>query len=342
MAWKPDEKLKDFTAAELDDAGDPPNFDRAAAPAAQLMSEQRARRPRVKGHGAQINPNQPLVLPSGKSVEIVLKRLRVDECRVWRGNQRDFEALTPDDVADILPSVQATGVTVPVVARMSEDGIYELIDGSRRFYAATIAKAEEIPAYVADLSDQDCYYLTALYNNYEKPSFYELGRFIQRLRDEDIGAEGVKFACQYLGIDERKYYRVLQIVSLPEYILRRIEDHRRIPLVAGSDLAVLIEKVRAEESEPAFQKQIDELKGALEINKFLEEATRLARQILAPAPKGSKVVKGRATTLKNAAGQAVMKVIETPKGNIRVEFLVDDEKGQEMLTLLKKRLGCQE
>jgi ParB family chromosome partitioning protein len=65
----------------------------------------------------------------------------LDRLHVGKANMRD--AKRPPDIADILPSVRARGVLVPILVRPDDtDASFEIVAGRRRYFAAQAVQAE--------------------------------------------------------------------------------------------------------------------------------------------------------------------------------------------------------
>jgi ParB family chromosome partitioning protein len=87
-----------------------------------------------------------------------LQVLKVSECYESETNPRgtDFAGKQFDE---LVASIKEKGVLVPVLARLKTAGalagMYEIIAGSRRLRAAKLAKLEEIPAQLVEMTDDE-------------------------------------------------------------------------------------------------------------------------------------------------------------------------------------------
>ena len=54
----------------------------------------------------------------------------------------------------LVSSIQASGVKVPVILRLREDGEYQLVTEYRRRRGSELARKQDIPAYVYDMTLQ--------------------------------------------------------------------------------------------------------------------------------------------------------------------------------------------
>jgi len=67
-----------------------------------------------------------------------------------------FVGRQPDkSYGGLVTSIQAGGVKEPVVLRLREDGEYQLVTGYRRLRARELAKKQDIPALVYEMSIQE-------------------------------------------------------------------------------------------------------------------------------------------------------------------------------------------
>ena len=66
-----------------------------------------------------------------------------------------FISKQPDkSYGGLVSSIQSSGVKVPVILRLREDGEYQLVSGYRRRRGSELAKKKDIPAYVYDMTLQ--------------------------------------------------------------------------------------------------------------------------------------------------------------------------------------------
>ena len=67
-----------------------------------------------------------------------------------------FIAKQPDKTyGGLVTSIQAGGVKEPVILRLREDGEYQLVTGYRRLRASELAKKQDIPALVYEMTQQE-------------------------------------------------------------------------------------------------------------------------------------------------------------------------------------------
>jgi ParB family chromosome partitioning protein len=66
-----------------------------------------------------------------------------------------FSVTDDKKMMDMVESVKAFGVMIPIIARPLDGGCYEIVSGHRRKRACELAGVEEIPAIVRDLDDDE-------------------------------------------------------------------------------------------------------------------------------------------------------------------------------------------
>ncbi|MBL4866757.1 MAG: ParB/RepB/Spo0J family partition protein [Pseudomonadales bacterium] len=299
------------------------------------------RKVRVKGRIVEVNPNQKLKLPSGE-IELVLKYVPISECAVWSNNSRLFKKLTAEKVADILPSIADAGVIDPLIARPLEEG-YEIIDGSRRLFAANIAQLDAVPIYCGNISDEDARYLTVISNNGERLSPYEIGQFaIAESQSETSPFKEDQDLWSHIGVSRSAFYRAKNIARLPDYVLAIFDDLNDIPSFLGDELYREIEVYLRKNDYAALQKYFSTAgKGDKTTGKIISQMLLwLKRQTASNKPKKGA---GRSVALKNTEGEVVLKHTRTKKDGLKIEFMSDDGDLQKTLLEFAKNLaGCGE
>ncbi len=85
---------------------------------------------------------------SESSIEIDMDRIRS-----FAGHP--FKVLDDEKMADLVESIKANGVLVPVMVRGNDEDGYEMISGHRRLHASKLAGLTKIPAIVRELSDDE-------------------------------------------------------------------------------------------------------------------------------------------------------------------------------------------
>ena len=90
-----------------------------------------------------------------------------------------------DSLKELAESIKAQGIIQPILVRMTSNNQYEIIAGERRWQAAKIAKLDEVPVVVKDISDSTALAM-ALIENIQREDLNPLEEAIgiKRLIDE--------------------------------------------------------------------------------------------------------------------------------------------------------------
>ncbi|WP_294393290.1 ParB/RepB/Spo0J family partition protein [uncultured Clostridium sp.] len=79
-------------------------------------------------------------------------------------NNQPRKAFDSDKIAELTESIKTHGIIQPLILRKSEDGLYIIVAGERRWRAAKLAGLKEVPAIVMDLSERDVLEISLIEN----------------------------------------------------------------------------------------------------------------------------------------------------------------------------------
>ena len=66
-----------------------------------------------------------------------------------------FKVIDDDKMHELVESIMANGVLMPVIVRPTEDDEYDMISGHRRLFAVNQIGLERIPAIIKDYDDDE-------------------------------------------------------------------------------------------------------------------------------------------------------------------------------------------
>lgn len=149
----------------------------------------------------------------------------------------------PDELAELVHSVQEFGVLQPIVVRTNADGDYELVMGERRTRAAREAGLTVIPAVVRETADEDLL-RDALLENLHRSNLNPLeeASAYQQLLD-DFGITQEELAVR-IGRSRPQISNTLRLLKLPVPVQQRVAagvlsaGHARAILSAGDPNAM--------------------------------------------------------------------------------------------------------
>jgi ParB/RepB/Spo0J family partition protein len=87
-----------------------------------------------------------------RQTDVKFQNIPLVEIAASKTNPR--KAFAEEAMNDLGESVRREGILVPLVVR-PDGGIYEIIDGERRFKAAAIVGLKEVPCFILDVQDND-------------------------------------------------------------------------------------------------------------------------------------------------------------------------------------------
>lgn len=147
------------------------------------------------------------------------------------------------DIEDLIASIREKGVVQPVIVK-KENNQYVLAAGERRFRAAQLAGATEIPAIIRELTDQELLEIGLIENLHrtdlnpvEEATAYDQLNKVFKLTHEQI--------ARITGRDRSTITNTLRILTLPEKIKEYIRagklnaGHARPLLALDSEFKII-------------------------------------------------------------------------------------------------------
>ena len=154
-----------------------------------------------------------------------------------------------DSLKELAESIKAQGIIQPILVRMTSNNQYEIIAGERRWQAAKIAKLDEVPVVVKDISDSTALAMALIENiQREDLNVIEEARGIKRLIDEfNITHEA---AAEAVGKSRAAVSNTLRLLSLCEHAQNALEMNkiemghaRAILSLSPIDQAMMCQKI---------------------------------------------------------------------------------------------------
>jgi ParB family chromosome partitioning protein len=154
-----------------------------------------------------------------------------------------------DSLKELAESIKAQGIIQPILVRMTSNNKYEIIAGERRWQAAKIAKIDEVPVVVKDISDSTALAMALIENiQREDLNVIEEARGIKRLIDEfNITHEA---AAEAVGKSRAAVSNTLRLLSLCEHAQYALETNkiemghaRAILSLSPIDQAMMCQKI---------------------------------------------------------------------------------------------------
>ena len=154
-----------------------------------------------------------------------------------------------DSLKELAESIKAQGIIQPILVRKTSNNQFEIIAGERRWQAAKIAKLDEVPVVVKDISDSTALAMALIENiQREDLNVIEEARGIKRLIDEfNITHEA---AAEAVGKSRAAVSNTLRLLSLCEHAQNALETNkiemghaRAILSLSPIDQAMMCQKI---------------------------------------------------------------------------------------------------
>lgn len=174
----------------------------------------------------------------GNQYGIILKRLSVDLIDPSPYQPRLVAALNLNELQELADNIRQHGQINPIVVR-PKNGRYELIGGERRLQAIRdVLKLKDIDCLIKDLSDEKAA-LTALVDNINRAdlSDYEIAHSLSN-NCERFGypIHNVEFMTEKFNISRNKYYRLISLFDLPDFIREDLQQQPEALSGSGASL----------------------------------------------------------------------------------------------------------
>ena len=182
-----------------------------------------------------------------------------------------------DSLKELAESIKAQGIIQPILVRLTSNNQYEIIAGERRWQAAKIAKLDEAPVVVKDISDSTALAMALIENiQREDLNVIEEARGIKRLIDEfNITHEA---AAEAVGKSRAAVSNTLRLLSLCEHAQYALETNK---IEMGHARAIL--SLSPIDQAMMCQKIVNQKLTVREVEKEVSEGTTKK-----PTPKQSK------------------------------------------------------
>ena len=183
-------------------------------------------------------------------------------------NNQPRKAFDNDKIAELTESIKTHGIIQPLILRKSDDGLYVIVAGERRWRAAKMAGLKDVPAIVMELSEKDVLEISLIENiqRQDLNPIEEASAYKKLLSDFNLTQEDLS---KRIGKSRTAITNTMRLMNLDirvqQYIIEGIitEGHGRAPL------GIKDKEIQYELS----QKVIDE-------NLSVRELERLVKRIL--------------------------------------------------------------
>ena len=184
-----------------------------------------------------------------------------DDCRLWEYNDRIYEGLSMENCKSLVDDLQMNSQLQPVIARRDPDGkkAYQIIIGTRRFWACSHIPAKEIKLALIDVDDKQAYKIMRSENEErDDTTAYEKAVNAKKVIAE-IYAGKQKDYCLENNIGEGTLSNWMAIADMDQDIMSVISNKFEIGVKQAIQLRSLMNK--SAKVKKAILEKTRELKG---------------------------------------------------------------------------------
>jgi len=159
----------------------------------------------------------------------------IDISSIQPGRNQPRQEFSQEDLSDLVLSVQRKGILQPLLVRLIQPGLFEIIAGERRWRAAKSAKLERVPVVIINCNDQEALEI-GLIENLQRHDLnpIEEGEAIKRLQEEfSLTQEQI---ASSIGKSRSYVANMMRLSSLSTHIKTLIRENK---LSAGHARAII-------------------------------------------------------------------------------------------------------
>ncbi|RKY35817.1 MAG: chromosome partitioning protein ParB [Candidatus Duberdicusella sinuisediminis] len=236
--------------------------------------------------------------------------IEIDKLKI--SDYQSRQDLRDEGLKELADSIKSQGIIEPLIVRKKGQD-YEIVAGSRRYYACKLLGINKLPVIIKDLTDKSAL-IFSIAENLQRQDLnpIEEAKSFQRLIEE-FGLSPQELS-QFLGYDRSTIVNTLRLLNLPEVIQAALRERK----ISPSSARTLLSLETPEEQLEVFK---DLLANKISVRK-LEEAVRTKK-----AKKRVKdpYLKEAEEKLQRALGRKVKIVSLGKRGRLVIEYYSQED-----------------
>jgi len=224
---------------------------------------------------------------------------------------------------ELAESIKIKGIIQPLIVRKKEDK-YEIVAGSRRYYAAKLLGIKELPSIIRELDDKDTLVFSII-ENLQRQDLdpIEEAQSYKRLMEEfGLSYEDV---ARLVGKDRTTIVNTLRLLNLPEVIQQALQERK----ITASSARTLLGIEDKKEQLEIFEKMLRE-----------EIPVRKLEEIVRRKKRGKKrkdiYIDQLEEELRKTLGRKVKIVSYGKRGRIIIEYYSEEDL-ESLLKILRRK-----
>lgn len=257
---------------------------------------------RVLGKGLEA-----LIPKKEQPLQLRKEYIYIDIKKLKPGPYQSRTDVKEPELKELAESIKTQGIIQPLIVRKRQD-YYEIIAGSRRYYASKSLGIKELPVIIRELEDKDALVFSIIENLQRQDlNPMEEARSFKRLVEEFLFSE--EEVGRMLAKDKTTIVNALRLFKLPEVIQEALRDGR---IRASSARTIL--GLQTEKEQLALFEQL--LKEKISVRR-LEETVRSAKAKKKPL---DPYVRQMENKLQKTLARKVKIISQGKKGKLVIEY----------------------
>jgi ParB family chromosome partitioning protein len=238
------------------------------------------------------------------------------------GMYQPRKEMSPEALEELSASIQSQGIIQPIVVRQSDDGVYEIIAGERRWRAAKQAGLKRVPCLVKNVPDRAAIAMALIENiQREDLNVIEEAQALERLQDEfELTHQQVADAVGKSRTTVTNLLR-LNLLDLP---VKKLVEQKQLEMGHARALLVLEQEAQSEAAQVVADKKMTVRQTEQYVKKLLEPAEDKPVHKKSPTQQAVDL----SMALENRI-QAKVNLDIANSGKARITINVDDENALE-------------
>ena len=238
---------------------------------------------------------------------------------IYPNNTQPRKSFDEDKIIALCESIKKHGVLQPIVLKPDENGKYMIIAGERRYRACKMAKKEEIPAVIKDISTKEVMEIALVENlQRENLNIIEEGIAYKNLIEKYKSTQ--EELASLVGKSRPYITNTMRLLNLSKEIIKYIELDKISPGHGKALLRISDEKKQVELAQRIIKENLSVRKTEEIVKNMLEEKKKKTK------PKEKDIfIKDIEERLTNSLGTKVNISSGKKKGKIEIEYYTDDD-----------------
>ena len=233
------------------------------------------------------------------------------------------------DIAELAQSIQENGIIQPLIVTLSDTpGVYELIAGERRLRASKIAKLDEVPVVVLDVTNENTLLEMALIENVQRTDLNPIeeaeayNKLIERFGYTQ------EETARKVGKKRSTITNLLRLLSLPSFVKSDLVDGILSEGHARTLLRLSDEPIKMKEVRDLIAKKNLSVRQTEKLVRNIS-STAISRQTKTPLQKDAEIPASLCTSLSNQLTNKLHSRISIMqnggRGKIEIEYYSLDD-----------------